>query len=65
MKKVTSFALKITILVLLVTFTIILVINYLVLNYFYSLVRNYTENMLKVINKGLKGDFFLWIVEEI
>ncbi|MCS7299101.1 MAG: HAMP domain-containing protein, partial [Spirochaetia bacterium] len=66
MKKVRfGFAFKMAVLVSLITFVVILVVNYLVLDYFYGLVRNYTENMLKVMNKGLKDDFFLWSVEEI
>lgn len=60
-----NFAVKSALVVSLVIFLIIFGITFLVLNYFYGMVERYTENMLKVINKEFKNDYYDWLKESI
>ncbi|MCS7299396.1 MAG: hypothetical protein RMJ37_05510, partial [Spirochaetia bacterium] len=60
-----GFALKSAIIISVVIFGISLVVSYFVINSIYSLVQTYTVNMLKVINKGFKDDYYDYEVEAI
>ncbi|MCX8096422.1 MAG: hypothetical protein N3D81_02870, partial [Spirochaetes bacterium] len=60
-----GFALKSAIIISVVIFGISLVVSYFVINSIYSLVQTYTVNMLKVINRGFKDDYYDYEVEAI
>ncbi|MCX8029746.1 MAG: HAMP domain-containing protein, partial [Brevinematales bacterium] len=60
-----SFALKSAFAISLIVFIVVFGIINFIMNSFYSMVQNYTENMLKVINKGFKEDYYIYKIESI
>ncbi|MCS7299841.1 MAG: methyl-accepting chemotaxis protein, partial [Spirochaetia bacterium] len=60
-----GFAFRSTLLVSVIFFSVIFGASLFVMEMFYMTFRTYTENMLKVINKGFKQDYFDWAVRTI